>query len=301
MKKFKRITIFAFVVSALVLTGCYEETEDDERWVDITNLQDVQNSLRIPQSQRVNGELPQSTSGNVDLQSIPSVGVTAGNTVILPIICSLSTNIQKVFIQVVGAEGHISASITTCSATLNSGRYGYISIGIPINIDDGSFQIQYLIQYGSGSYSNLVITTINVNNDIKTCENAYAEGNDGLTFTTVELGKVSGPVKIYYDTYVVPDRIDIYQGSEWIDGTGDDPYCPIPPLCPCSTATREDGFIGQSGYFEFNFNASKGSTITVVVSGCLYGGTAWKWHLVEAPNCQEVFSRQDYHTDRIQE
>jgi len=280
MKKFKTVPILTIIVNVLILTGCYKEV-----LVDITNPQDVQNNLRISQSQKEKGELPQSTTGNVGLQSIPSIGVTAGNKVILPILYSLSGNALKVFIQVEGAEGHISASITSCSATLNSGSYGYVSIDIPVNINDGSFRIRYLIQDGSGSYSNLVVTTINVNNDIKTCGNAQASGNDGLTFTTVDLGKVSGPVSIYYNTYTVPDRIDIYQGDEWIIGTGTNPRCPIPPLCNCSEATKEDGFVGESNHFNFDFDASKGRFITIVVSGCLDGGTQWNWSLINAPNC----------------
>jgi len=273
----------AFVISALVFTGC---DEDEDAWVDITDAQNVQNKLKIPKSQTGKGDLPEPTSGNKDLGTISSVGVSAGNTVILPILYNSSDNALKVFLQVIGAEGYISASVTSCSSSLASGRYGYISIGIPSNINDGSFKIQYLIQDGSGNYSNMVITTINVNNDIKTCSNASASGSDGLTFTTVDLGNKSGEVKIYYDTYTVPDRIDIFQGTTWVTGTGKDPNCPIPPICNCSSATAEDGFVGKSGYFEFNYNPSKGKLITVVVSGCLGGGTAWEWRLVDAPNCE---------------
>jgi len=280
----KKITILVLVVSAVVLARCYVET-DGVSQVDITKPQLVQNSLRIPQSQRVRGELPQPCDGYSGLQSILSIAVTAGNTVFLPILYTLPSGIQKVFLQVDGAEGYIEAPIITCSATSTSENYGYISIGIPKNIDDGSFKIQYLVQEGLDCYSNLVATIINVNNDIKTCSNARASGNDGLTFTTVELGKVSGEVNIFYDTYTVPDRIDIYQGNEWITGFGENPHCPIPPLCYCRDATPEDGFYGKSGNFVFNFNALKGSTITVVVSGCLAGGTAWEWNLVKAPNC----------------
>ncbi|MDR0294834.1 MAG: hypothetical protein LBH91_01395 [Prevotellaceae bacterium] len=283
----KKVSYFLTMVVTVVAMGFMSCSKDDvDRWVDINNPQDVQNSLQIAQSQRVDGALPTSTSGNSGLSSsISSIGVNAGGAVVLPILYT-GASVQKVYIQVVGASGHILATPVAVATTRAATNYSYVSIGIPKNIDDGSFAIQYLILDASGNNSNVVTTYINVDNDIKSCSNAYANGNDGLTFTTVDLGTVSGPVKIYYDTYTVPDRIDIYQGSDWITGTGTNPHSLIPPMMNCSEATEEDGFIGDYGYFNFNFNASKGRTITVVVSGCLGGGTAWEWNLVEAPGCQ---------------
>ncbi len=191
---------------------------------------------------------------------------------------------QTVFIQVVGAQGHYSVTPVVVNNTRAVDGYGYISIGIPKNIDDGSFDIKYLVRDASGSNSNAVTSTIYITNEVINCDNAYAEGEQGLTFTTVHLGSTAGKVSIYYDTYSVPDRIDIYQGKDWITGTGTNPNSLIPPMCNCSSPLP--GFVGDNDYLTFNYNPARGQQITVVVSGCLGGGTYWEWELVEAPNCQ---------------
>lgn len=268
-------------VAGLLLGSCSKDSDDSGKWVDIDDPQSVQDGLKIDQAQLVNGKLPKSTSGNYNLSSsISSIQVNSGNSVILPIMYNGGSGIKKVYIQVTGADGHFSV---TPVLVVGVDGYAYISIAIPKNIDDGSFYVQYLVQDASGSYSNVVECRIYVTNDVINCANASAEGSQGLTFTPINLGKKSGEVSIRYDTYYVPDRIDIYQGKTWITGTGDNPNSLIPPMCDCSDPLP--GFIGDYGELTFNYNPSKGQVITVVVSGCLGGGTLWEWQLVKAPDC----------------
>ena len=292
MKKIINISFFllASLFTISVFHGCLENDnntlvlpDDTGRYVDITNPQDLQNALKIFQSSLVKGDLPESSGGNYSLSaSINSIQVNSGGAVILPLIYTGENNIKKVYIQVSGADGYFSVTPTSVAGT---NGYGYISINIPQNIDDGEFSVQYLVEDSSGNISNVVITTIYVTNQVISCENASASGSSGLTFTTLFLGSESGDVRIYYNTYSVPDRIDIYQGKDWITGTGTNPNSLIPPMCNCGSPLP--GFVGKSGYFDFYFDAAKGQNITVVVSGCLNGGTSWDWTLVDAPNCKE--------------
>ncbi len=54
-------------------------------------------------------------------------------------------------------------------------------------------------------------------------------------------------------------------------------------MCNCSSVLP--GFVGKKGQLQFNYDPKKGKTITVVVSGCLNGGTSWEWTLRDAPEC----------------
>jgi hypothetical protein len=283
--KFNKLTAIFCVLFAF---SCLEDGDKTlllidpvNRFVDITDPQDIQNALIIDNSANANGELPSTSSGNRYLSaSINSIKVNADGTVVLPLIYTGGYNIKKVYIQVIGAEGYFSVKPVVVVGT---NEMWYISIKMPKNIDDGIFSVLYEVEDESGSISNPVTTEIVVTNEVVSCENANAKGSSGLTFTTLFLGEKSGPVTIDYDTYSIPDRIDIYQGTTWITGTGTDPNSPVPPLCNCNSPLP--GFVGRSGKLSFDYNASKGQNITVVVSGCLNGETSWVWSLSEAPVC----------------
>jgi hypothetical protein len=293
MKKYNCISIllFVFLTAAFVLNGCLEDGEktlvlpdNSDRFVDITDPYDLQRSLKIDGASSVNGDLPQSSYGNNHLSSsIGSIKVNSGSAAILPLIYSASYGIEAVYIQVTDAGGSYY-SVKPVLVTSAGSSFGYISITMPENIDEGNFGVRYKVKDSSGSISNEVATSIIITNEVISCENAANSGQAGLTFTTLYLGKTAGTVRIYYDTYTVKDRIDIYQGKAWLTGTGEDPKSPIPPLCKCSATLP--GFVGRSGYLEFNFNPRDGENITVVVSGCLDGGTSWEWRLTEAPECK---------------
>jgi hypothetical protein len=286
--KLNKLTAIFCVLFAF---SCLEEgdktlilPDESDRFVDIENPYDIQKSLKIDKVTVVNGDLPASTYGNNGLSSsINSIKVNSGSTVVLPLIYSYSDEIETVYIQVLGAEGSYY-SVKPVIVASSGNAFGYISIDMPKNIEDGYFRIQYKVKDASGSISNLVVTEIYITNEVISCENASNSGEAGLTFTTLYLGKTAGKVRIYYNTFSVPDRVDIYQGKTWITGTGDDPGTPIPPLCNCNSVLP--GFVGRAGYLDFNFNPQNGQNITVVVSGCLNGGTAWEWRLEEAPECK---------------
>ncbi|MCF6307501.1 MAG: hypothetical protein L3J09_06055 [Flavobacteriaceae bacterium] len=78
-------------------------------------------------------------------------------------------------------------------------------------------------------------------------------GSDGLTIFTCDLGQTSGNVTINYDTYSIPDRIDLFYNGAWIDGTGSAlGQNQFPPVMDCS-GTIVDGYVGETCSFNFNY------------------------------------------------
>lgn len=109
----------------------------------------------------------------------------------------------------------------------------------------------------------------------KTCGSTVS-GNEGLTFTTLTLGDTAGTVTVDYDTYSIPDRIDVYYDNKWVAGTGSDPG-PIPPQKNCSDVVAGDGFLGTTGVLSIAYDPAISKEVTVVVSGCLGSSTAWDY------------------------
>lgn len=215
-----------------------------------------------------------STTGAPTLSAFQSsAGLSAGHSLLLPFNYSSTAGISKVLVMVENAtNGYIETS--SYSSSSSTGTI-VLSISIPGRVKYGSFTLRYIIIDNSGNISNRISTDIVINAPV-TCANASVSGSEGLTFTTIDMtGKSSGSMTLTYDTYSVPDRIDVYQGSKWLAGTGTNPSSPIPPQCNCSTPLP--GFIGATGTLTFPYDANLSHDITVVVSGCLGGGTAWDW------------------------
>jgi hypothetical protein len=210
-----------------------------------------------------------------------SASISPGNQIYLPFSFTSQAGYTKCYVQVQGAtNGYFEIP---ANSTVNSGTMA-IPINIPSNVLTGTFCVMYCIQDAQGRVSNIMTTCITLRDPID-CSNASASGSDGLTFTQVEMGDNAGSVEITYDTYSIPDRIDVYQGSKWLTGTGNDPQSLVPPIADCDDVTPGDGsgFIGANDVLTFNYNPSQGKTITVVASGCIGSGTAWDWSMI-CPN-----------------
>jgi len=288
MNKYIFYICFSFIIAGVATIGGCSDSGDDtiivpKIMIDIENPRLVQSSLSFNNGKLTTGDLPTPTSGNRYLStSISSITVNSGGTVILPIIYELSNFIETVYIQVIGADGQFYTVKPTLVQSTDG--FGYISIKIPENLSNGRFSIRYNIKDESGSFSNIVSTVVEVTDIVASCENSSRSGASGLTFTTLYIGNEAGRVAIDYDTYSIPDRIDIYQGEKWITGTGTNPNSPIPPMCNCSSPLP--GFVGKRGTLQFNYDPKNGKNITIVVSGCLNSGTSWNWVLAESPSCK---------------
>lgn len=202
-----------------------------------------------------------------------SARVSAGNTLFLPFSYSSTgtgAGYAGCYVQVPGAS-----TFWDIPATGNTPADGQIVIpvGIPSNVADGEFCLVYCIYNNDGSVSNLLQTCVTVAPP-QSCP-GFESGSDGLTIFTYDLGEDAGVVTINYETYTIPDRIDVFFGGQWIDGTGS----PLgsgqfPPPMDCN-GTIVDGYVGANGSFTFNYDPNVDSSVDVYVSGCIGGGTAW--------------------------
>ncbi len=255
--------------------GCKKSSSNTVDSVSCSDANLLQSVLSITGGVLKSGSFPTSSTSGAPVLSAyqSSAGLSAGHALLLPFNYSSTAGISKVIVQVENAtNGYIETS--SYSSSGNSGVI-VLNISIPGRVKYGSFTLRYIIIDNSGNVSNVISTEVVINAPV-TCANASVSGSEGLTFTTIDMtGKSSGTMTLTYDTYTVPDRIDVYQGSKWLTGTGTNPNSPIPPQCDCSTPLP--GFIGANGTLTFPYDANLSKDITVVVSGCLGGGTAWDW------------------------
>ncbi len=257
--------------------GC--KKKDNNSVVDSVSPSDankLQGVLIISGGSLKGGSLPTKSLSNAPLISgyQSSAAINPNHQLMLPFNYSSIAGLSKIIVQVDGATGYIEVSGFTSS--VNTGTV-VLPIMIPGKVKYGYFQLNIIIIDNSGNVSEVINTDVTINAPV-TCSTAHVSGSEGLTFTTVDMtGKSSGSMSITYDTYSVPDRIDVYQNGTWLTGTGTNPNSTIPPQCDCSTPLP--GFIGDNGTLTFSFDANKSKDITVVVSGCLGGGTAWDWDM----------------------
>lgn len=210
-----------------------------------------------------------------------SASVTADNYLFIPFMTGNSNEIEGVYLQVEGADNYWEIPLEPGMDATQ-----VLNVGIPANITEGRFNIDYRM-YGPGG---LIGNTVRLNTAVTLPEDlcnggstlGRIEGLDGITVKTFNLGSTPGWVTVYYDTYTVPDRIDIRYGKQWVRSTGSLMNTIAQPLFakPCSQTSSGDGYVGQSGVFEFYHDPTLGDRFDIYVSGCLDGGTQW-WVQVE--------------------
>lgn len=301
----KKTSLFVILLAILTIayTGCSKsgdkQPEEDTTPFDPSDAERLQKSIKIESGKLTKGALP-SPSSSPDAPKItmnqPSASVTPGGDLIFPFkFTSPNSSYSHAFLQIEGVEDSYfkieNAPQMNKLSLIASGNPNFqrmnalttgseniisFSISIPDYVQNGTFTITYAVVDKNGNVSSYGTSTV-VLKDAINCSNASASGNEGLTFTQVHLGDKAGIVKIDYNTFSVPDRIDIYQNKVWLDGTGTNPGSLTPPMSDCRNALP--GFVGKRGVFEINYDPAKGKTLTIVVSGCLGGGTAWDWSI----------------------
>jgi hypothetical protein len=245
--------------------------------VNPANSNALQKVLKISGGTLKTGSIPASTIGTFapkDTNHQPTAEVSPGNDLLLPFNYTSIAGIAKLYVQVEGAtNGYFE--ITSLASSSNSGTVA-IPITIPSNVSYGNFIVDYVMIDKQGNVSNVLNTIVTLSAPL-TCTNATASGSSGLTFTTVQMGNTAGVATVTFETYTLPDRIDVYQGKTWLTGTGSNPGSTVPPQCNCNSPLP--GFVGTSGMLNFNYNPANGKNITIVLSGCLGSNTAWDWHI----------------------
>jgi len=213
-----------------------------------------------------------------------SASVTADNTLYLPFGYSSSVEIIGLYISVAGAQNYWDVDLA------GAGTRGtkVIPIGIPAEVLPGDFELTYQLHDAAGSVSTAGVLPTSVvpsaagNGGPITF--ARVEGSDGLTVRTYALGSSSGRVSLAWETYDVPDRIDIRAGGKWVKSTGTLlDQLGAPPILDCSDAASADGFVGRSGTFSFDLDPTLPGIVDIYVSGCMNGGTAWYFELSFVP------------------
>lgn len=280
MKKLFRLFFLSLTFSAL-LVSCGDKNEDPskEDEVDPSNADAMTAALVVPGSDIEDGDMPNPTSGpgtpGLTMYDA-TVSYSAGGQVELPIeyIDNSGGGIDGIYFQIDGANQYFDVDLlgATGSGTI------VLPITIPTNVQNGEFCITISI-YSNNQVSESFETCITVTSALD-CDVELESGGEGKTSTLHDMGDEPGIVQINYETYTVPDRIDVFYGGVWVAGTGSNPgpTGSVPPLANCSNPTN--GYIGADGVFCFPYDPDNhGTLVEVVVSGCIRGGTEWKYEI----------------------
>lgn len=242
--------------------------------VNPNNPNEVDSQIDVEDGIRMDGDSPDQTGNTADIWGhLTSVTSTKDQAIFLPFEYKTDVRgdgIQYVFVEVVGATSHWRISYFHNNQT--QGR-AVIKMNLPSNIENGDFAVRYGIQDDFGNVSNFVLTTIKII-EVAQCTGDAFEGEDGLTVKSYEMGEFGSTIRVTYDTYSVPDRVDIFYDARWVGGTGSSiAYKSQPPVSECYDGV--DGYVGSSGFIDIPYNPNKSRRLDVYVSGCLGGGTAW--------------------------
>lgn len=224
-------------------------------------------------TQNNSGNIPTAGSPTVTITNRPTVSMTSGGTqVFVPIQYSGSTVISAVYVQIDGANSYFRVPVTgsTTSGTI------YVPISLPDNVQNGTFTLTIVLVGNNGIAvaSRSLTVPVNIRGALD-CDAGDVQGNAGITQTEHKLNGKAGTVSIAYDTFDLPDRIDVYVDGKWVAGTGTS-IAPPPPLSTCSNPLA--GFVGKAGTFKFAVTNSN-KRVQTYVSGCTGSTTGWAYEL----------------------
>lgn len=264
---------FLLSISALILiTSCGGDSDPaPPSEVDPSDADALTGVLVIPGGQVVSGQ-PPAPSTDSDAPTVSnnqtSATVVADNTLYLPFNFDSAQGYGGCYVQVNGATSYFNIADGT-SAT--DGLL-VLPVGIPASVQEGDFCLTYCIYDNSGRVSNLLTTCVTVG-PVQECP-AFTSGSDGLTIATYDLGDTPGTATISYDMYSIQDRIDVFYNNQWVGGSGSSiSSTSFPPVSSCGDG--QNGYVSGTGTIDVNYNPATARTVTVYMSGCIGGGTAW--------------------------
>ena len=277
-KKISFSLITVLLMSVIWLYSC-KKNSSSAASVSPSNPNALTSALVIPNATVVNSPtVPASSASNVApaiTRIDNNISYSAGSQIIIPLTAMSHTTakITGVYIQVKGATTYFNVPLNglTASATYS------LPINLPSTIGSGNFVLILEFYDAAGNVS--VINEINVTvTQPSSCGVNVVSGGEGITSKKFKMSSTAGAVKISYDTYTVPDKIDVFQNSVWIGGTGPSTQrSTLTRALSCAQASAALGYVGKQSEFNFNYDPSAGQEIEVVISGCENGGTAWEY------------------------
>ena len=206
------------------------------------------------------------------INGLESASVTNDNYLFLTFIVDPSVDISGAYIYVTGADNYWKIELDSISELLQ------VNIKIPNHIQVGDFIIEYRIFDSVGNVSLPRPCFVNIVAQKSGCYDSVS-GADGVTVRSYTFDDFIGQVKVNFDTYSIPDRVDIRYGNKWIYSTS--PTLPNNTLAPiikrCSDVVPGDGFLGTSDIIYIDYDKSIGERVDVYLSGCLDSSTAWDY------------------------
>lgn len=214
--------------------------------------------------------------------------ITGDNYLFLPFEYSGGGTASKLFFQVEGANNYWEIPFE-----INEDNNHVLSIGVPKNVLEGNATLNYGLIDSQNRLGPNRSMAVQIEKPVEFCKDRTTfprvEGSDGLTVKTYEMGDEAGWVTIEFDTYSIPDRVDIRYNNKWIKSTGQlIASGGTPPIKDCSIATGADGFFGQYSTFTFFYDPAIGKKVDVYVSGCLNDGTAWWFEVTGCPSSRKI-------------
>jgi hypothetical protein len=249
-----------------------------------TQPSELSRAFKVKDGVNNTGDRPtKTTSTNLKITKFQtSALITADNYLFIPLIAQTTEAVSGIYFQVVGADNY-----WVVNTTLAPDKSQVISIEVPFNVLNGNFEILYGLKGVSGGIGEPISLKAKVASPLEYCSNGKApeliSGSDGLVNHSLTFGDKVGWVTIDYDTYTVPDRIDIRYNNKWVASTGSVLSGNSPPTKLCSSVTPGDGFIGAKGSFKIFYDGKVSKKLDIYVSGCLEGGTLWEFKVRDCP------------------
>ncbi len=224
------------------------------------------------------GDMPSSNASSSELvinYSQSGALVAAGTELYIPFTFYQANQLSGIYLQVNGADHYWDIRVDDPPSG-NSGNYVF-PLGIPTQALTGFFNIKYALYDKSGKISQVESMKITIGPVESACSGGttyHQSGSEGLTVRRVELGNVPGRVKIEYEMYSLPDRLDIKYNGKWVASTAaavlSDGAFPPPSVC----YDGQVGYVSGDNVLEFDYDPQVSTEFQIYMSGC-YGATAW--------------------------
>ena len=278
-------------LSLLLISSC-QKMETVQLIDPATMPSELSQALQLS-GDNIGGTAPESTSGfNIPhiIHHQNSASVTNDNILYIPINVSSQTDVERILLQVSGADNH-----WIVPAAIEAGQNNHVfQMGIPDNVLEGQFELGLSVMDRQGAISATAYMSIKVEAPVTLCEDGNTpsriEGTDGLTIKKFNLGSQAGVVTISYQMYTKPDRMDIFYNGQWVTGTGNKvSFGSNIPASQCHDGT--EGYVSGEGSLSFEYDPAINREVSVYLSGC-YGGTEWYFDIQcaedwfgELPDC----------------